>query len=1035
MNVFSIPPAANFLETTAKTLVEGKLIPGFHPADDPLLLSTATIYVPTRRAARTLAGEFLLALGKDAAILPAIRTLGDPGEDEALFDGKDLPLDVATPIAPMERRLQLYRMVQTWTNAVSQETKRLFGDEDIVIPSTPADAMWLAGDLMGLMDQMETEEINWADVTDLVEEGHAQWWQLTLAFLKIAMETWPQHLKDNGKVEPAWLRGQLLDMRSKIYSEGGYKGPVVVAGSTGSIPATARFLKTVAQLPNGAVILPGLDINLGDADWKLLGSENQSDELISAPNQPQFGLAKLLQMFGVDRSQVRHLTTPSPVGHIREKIISLAMSPAETSDNWLQASADLSPDLATEALNKIALVEAPTERHEALAIALALRETLTIENKTAALVTPDRGLARRVAAELHRFGIEIDDSGGHPLIDTEAAKFLMLIQDVCLDQCKPIKLVSLLKHPLFSVGYAADEVRRLACLVELALVRGRVTPPVPGTFGSMYEQARAASATDKYQSAPMRRMSEEDWQDLGEFCKTLDQLFLDLADLGSADDEHGLETYLSTLYQTAIEASYNPNGAQLLLQSEGGTELSDLISEIVVLQPHEIRLRPEQFSPVFEAILDKTVVRATGLTHPRLQILGPLEARLQKFDRVVVAGLSEGTWPPATRSDPFLNRVMQNELNMAPPERRIGLSAHDFQQLLGNSEVLLTRSARKDNAPTVASRWLQRITTIVGKKNAAAMTANGNIYLGWATALDQSADVSTLADRPNPTPPISLRPKAMAVSDVETWIRDPYAIYAKHVLKLRPLPPLEPEVGPALRGTLYHAVLAEFVNGGYDPGSPDALSHMQGIVDTEFARQNVPDEAAAIWVPRFLEIARNYLEWDADRSDEIDRSVTEIKGTMEVGPSRFQLSATADRIDIAHDDRLTILDYKTGVRPTIKEARTFAPQLPLEGVIAARGGFGDIAKAEIAELALIRLQSGDRLKVDILSDKNRTAAEVAEAALGRLEQLINAYLDPGQGYLSRFAPRDARAIEGDYDHLARVKEWSAGRAGEDGANG
>lgn len=1039
--MFSIPAGCNFLRTLACSLLDGELVAGFEPRKNPLLLSTATIYVPTRRAARGLAAEFLTELGSDAAILPSIRTLGDADEEELLFESSEAALGFQQPMLPLERKFLLFQMVQSWTAALSKDTIELFGDEDIIIPSSPADAMWLAGDLGQLMDQMETEEISWNALLALVPDDYAQWWQLTLSFLNIAMEHWPEVLKEKGKIDPAKLRGMILDQRTKRYKENA-RGPVIAAGSTGTIPATGRLLAAIAGLEQGALILPGLDLEMDSDDWKSLlhrrGSTGKAlDEPITAPSQPQYGLAKLIEKIGIERGQVKILGLPDAGALAREKLVSLAMLPAEATDKWSQISQTISPEMAGSGFASIAIIEAPGERQEALAIALALRESLNDGDKTTALVTPDRVLGRRVAAELQRFGIDVDDSGGTSLRNSDVGVFLRLLQDVCFGNCTAVNLVSLLKHPLFRAGYSAQQAQKLARLFELALVRGVIRTPMPGQFADACAHMMETGAAKHYLSQPVRRMSEEDWQELLLFCRRIDSQLIYFADLLNESSARPLSELFEKLNLTAIDLATeeieNESAHCALDEATGGMEFKQFFADIKSTGTEIIALRMQDFAAVFEAAVGDVVMRVVANTHPRLHILGPLEARLLQLDRVILGGLNEGIWPPNTRNDPFLNRVMRAELTMAPPERRVGLAAHDFQQFMGCSEIILSRSQRVDNAPTIASRWLQRLLAIAGEDHSGAMIERGNEYLGWVEQLDKNDGITTASERPNPKPPVALRPTSMAVTDIETWIRDPYAIYAKHILKLRQLPELERVSDPALKGTLYHEILAKYLSEKHDPSAPIALEQLMEIASTEFTNFDVPDDVAALWLPRFAEIAKLYLAWEAPQSFLTKEVYCEVEGEIKVG--NFTLRARADRVDIMRDGRISVFDYKTGKNPSIREAKVLSPQLPLEGAIALGGGFAITASAEeLAELAFIRLRLNERLKVENLADKNHTVQEVSKNALHSLRGHIKAYENPEQGYLSRYAPKWEVEFGGDYDHLARVREWSIGDP-EDGSDG
>ncbi len=512
MRVFSIPPGAPFLKVLALALIDGSLVPGFVPANDPLLLPTATIYLPTRRAARALSAEFIDAFGGKAALLPVIRTLGDGEADEFDFTaGEEAACELPPPIGDLERRLHLARLVRGWTGALAQSTRDLFGDEDIVIPSSASEAIRMSGDLARLIDAMETEEIGWEKLAlidgqpgpDDTPERWAQWWNLTLKFLDIVRRHWPDFLRERQRSDPASHRGRLLGMRTTRLLRHGSKGPVIAAGSTGSIPATSRLIQCIAGLSNGAVVLPGLDTNLDGDVWEALCAGDAQDGTLALCTHPQYGLARLLRAIGIDRREVVE------IGHTdraaRMRMIGRAMLPAGSSERWAirgQAPADA---------QGIVLMEAPNGRMEALSIAIALREALETPGKTAALVTPDRMLAQRVAAELGRFGIAIDDSGGTPLRAAPPATLARLALAACaaaIRRARRPRDAGGLDEASGNLRFAATGASaRIARLFELAVLRDAIIVPQPGGLEAAAKAALAAHDSNPHAPAEVREMA------------------------------------------------------------------------------------------------------------------------------------------------------------------------------------------------------------------------------------------------------------------------------------------------------------------------------------------------------------------------------------------------------------------------------------------------------------------------------------------------------------------------------------------------
>jgi ATP-dependent helicase/nuclease subunit B len=406
-----------------------------------------------------------------------------------------------------------------------------------------------------------------------------------------------------------------------------------------------------------------------------------------------------------------------------------------------------------------------------------------------------------------------------------------------------------------------------------------------------------------------------------------------------------------------------------------------------------------------------------------LFILGPLEARLQRFDLTVLGGLNEGAWPQNAGADPWFSRPMRASLGLEQPERRIGLSAHDFAILAAGPRVLLTRSLKADGAPTIASRWLQRMKQLTsGLALVDALTPPCD-YAHLAARMVDVPSAPRLM-RPAPTPPVAARPRRLSVTEIETWLRDPYAIYARHVLKLRPLKALDEPIGPLERGTALHKALEDFI--AKYPGElpDDAAEELARTADRVFDEAGIPKAALAVWRPRFLGAAHSLIGIERERRGDVIASHLEKKGgqVFAAPGGDFTLTGVADRIDVLQDGRAAIIDYKSGAVPTTKQVeRLLAPQLPLEAAILSEGGFPDIGKRITEALIYLSLADGKKAgKYKPIENAEELAIEAAAKLAGRIAQ----FDQPDTPYHPHVIPLYADSV-GDYDHLARVREWSA----------
>ncbi|BBE73347.1 double-strand break repair protein AddB [Oharaeibacter diazotrophicus] len=1034
--VFTVPPAAPFLPTLSRALVEGVLVPGLDVRADPMALAAVTVYLPTRRAARALAGALSDALGGGTVILPRILPLGDVDDDPVDAVADPVGLDLPPTIPPAERLVGLARLVSDWRRHVTADRLLTPSGQPIAVPTSAAEALHLAADLLALVDQAAAEGVDWALLRTLVPDDHAAWWQLTATFLEIATTAWPAHLAERGAIDPIDRRSRMTRAIAARYDAAGSRGPVIAAGSTGSVPATATLLAAIARLPRGAVVLPGLDLDLDDATFADLTPDGGP----GVPSHPQGAMARLLATIGIGRDEVRTLGTISAPAAARARIVSEALRPAETTERWPAVVAGLDADAAgtAAALDGLALVEAANEAEEALAVAVALRETLETPGATAALVTPDRGLARRVAAELRRFGVEAEDSAGEPLARTRLGVLALLVAEVVAEGAPPEKVVALVKHPLVRFGLPPDRLAAAARALEVAVLRGpRLAAGVRPLVAAADVLCRAGRSGLGVHPA-VARLDAAAAADGRRLAQRLGDALSPLEDLGSRPVD--LRVLVGAGLAALRAAARDESGSdEALFAGPAGSAFAGLMVEHLDARGDGLAVSPAEWPGVLSALMTGRLVRRPAPT-ARIAILGPLEARLLAFDRLVLGGLEEGVWPLATDTGPWLSRPMRAALAFSPPEVRIGLSAHDFTQSLGGRDVVLTRSVKREGAPTVATRFLQRLTGLIGETRTGVLAAAGRRFVAIARRLDDRP-AEDRADRPQPKPPVTARPVSLSVTEIETWIRDPYAIYARRILRLEPLPALGERPHFGTRGSALHDIFARFaLEWTGRPFDDAAVARLVAIGREVFDREfGAYPEIHALWWPRFV-AAADFVVRDFEAGRDAVERLPEVAGELKLpaGAGEFRLRGRADRVDVRADGMLSIVDFKTGQAPTARQIATGnAPQLPLEGAIARRGGFPTLAAAPVADLTHVVLR-GIRGRDDVVvyagyasKDLTLSLEETIDEAERRLAALVAAYADPDKGYLSRAHPYRSDDA-GPYDHLARVMEWSIGADGEDG---
>jgi ATP-dependent helicase/nuclease subunit B len=1005
-NLFSIPASAPFLTVLIDALCEGRLITGFPASSDPLALANATIYLPTRRACRRARDVFLDRLGLNAAILPRIVPLGDIDEDEIAFADAanarfgEAALQLPDALTGLDRLMPLAALILRWAQTIAPRDR----SEPPLIANSAATAFALAKDLARLMDDMTTRQVDWKRLDELVPEEFDVYWKLTLDFLKFIRAGWPEILAERNCIDPAERRDRLIAAETERLRRA--TGPVIAAGSTGSIPATATLLDAIAKLPHGAVVLPGLDTELDDATWASIAHGPDGGH-----GHPQFAMAHLLDRIGVTRGEVRSLGVPA--AHGRESVISEAMRPASASQLWKdRLNADEFAARADAAIAHVAVIEAASAEEEALAIAVALREAVETPGRTAALVTSDVALGRRVAAALARWNVPVEDSRGVSLADTPEGAFARLAAEVALGGAAPVPLLALLKHPLSRFDAQA------VATLERAILRGprpqHGTNGLAAALGAMRGEigkARSGQPCSLHRSDSRVRLGE---RELDSAASLVGQLSAALAPLENLPrDRRPLATFAVA-------------HAEVIDSLGGLTEpLAKAFRQIE--QAGALQVGSADYLELFHAaIRDMASYRPPA--DARVQIFGLLESRLQSVDRLVLGGLVEGVWPPETRSDPWLSRPMRQQLGLDLPERRVGLSAHDFAQALGAAEVVLTRAARLAGAPTVPSRFLQRFAAVIGDARWTKAVKTGARYLALARQLDDVGEPAP-AKRPQPKPPFEARPRRLSVTEIEDLLRDPYTIYARHVLDLQPLEDIDAPADAAVRGTVIHEAIAEFAQTHPDKLPADAARVLTDIGREKFKPLAAFPEARAFWWPRFQRVAQWFAGFDATRRANADKLHIEIGGRIEIpfGADRFTLTVRADRIECLADGRFAILDYKTGAPPTDKQvAAGLSPQLTLEAAILRGGGFAAIPRgASVAEIVYVRLRGGaEPGEVRAVKFKDGgTPDQQADHALAELINVLARFADPERPYYSLLHPM-WKTHYGTYDHLARVQEWS-----------
>jgi ATP-dependent helicase/nuclease subunit B len=963
--LFTIPPWRPFADDLAAGLLARA---------GAMDLARTVVLLPGRRAVRALTEALVRTSGGRALLLPRMVAIGDLDEED-LAGWEEAPLvpelsgtaGLLPEIAPLARQVALARILADTRGLAAAEAMRM-------------------GRLLGAaLDTLEIEGRRASDLADAVPAGELQaHWAENAKILEAVMTHWPALLEARGAIDAARRRNLQLDALAARWSHTPPPFPVLLAGFASAPPAVARLARAVVRLEHGLLVLPGLDPALSTEGWAIVRGEAGEPGL---ETHPQHGMARLLHDVGLSLKEAQpwpFAGTRAGSAPERAALVARALEPPGLAE---PGPATPSP----RALAGVRMVEAANPVEEALLIALALRQIVEQLGRTAALVTPDRALAARVTVQLRRFGIDIDDSAGRPLAATLPGSLLVALATAAAERFAPNALLALLQHPLVCAGDARlGWLGQVRLLDRLALRGIRPGPGLSGVAARLRARPKAPETLRSW------------WQDqAAPLLAPLDPL------PGTAD------ALLDRLRAVAEGLA-----GEALWAGEGGRALARLFEALEPSRAELARLRvgPDETAALVTTLLSGVVVRPRAARHPQLAIWGPLEARLQSADLLVLGGLNEGSWPGAPAPDPFLAPAIRRALGLPGLARRIGLQAQDFASATGAPELLVTRAAREGGAPTVASRFWQRLVAACGSlPDGDGLIPSGAALRAAARALDRPA-ANRPCPRPEPAPPAAERPRALSVTEVVLLKADPFAFYARRMLGLQPLDPRDAEPTAGERGQVVHRILERWLDEKVPPHALDAL------IDEELLTLGERPEIAALWRPR---VAR-MIAWAVDeliQTPDLSAVAWEAQGVTDV--RGVNLKGRVDRIDRTPEG-LRIIDYKTGGVPSGSDvANLWQTQLALLAGMATRGAFGAKAQHPVAALDYLKLSGG------------REAGSVIRALRGKgappLDQHIADAWQDLEGLVDRLllgsAPFRAKAslVYGrrfrDFDHLARLAEW------------
>jgi len=980
------------------------LVAGLGPryAQEGVGLARLTLLLPSRRAARTVTEAFIRLAG-GAMLLPRMAVVGDLDLDETLGplldplgDGGEVP-----PAAdPAYRWLRLAAILR-----------------DVAGDDAPQGAALLrrAFDIGRTMDRLLVEGIGPDDllsakVVGIVGELAGHWTRSTRTFLQVQAH-WLAELEARGQVDAPSRRNLLFDRAARRWRQQPPEGAIVAAGVTSASPSLARLLRVVAELPQGAVILPDLDLSLDRQVWDALGTAGKPEGPDDPPfgpddavTHPQYHLKLLLNRMGIARDEVRpwHRAGLGAAAPARSRAISNLFLPPAASAQWVDLPAD------QRRLAGVRLMRSAHPGEEAQAIAILIRQALETSERRVALVTPDRGLARRVVAHLERWGIRADDSAGVPLSQTAAGRLFLQLAEFMAEQAAPVPLVALLSHPLVRRGDARAAWLEQVRAFDLAL---RGPRPGPGL-------------------APLRAIAAR--RGLAEWWQAAEQ-----AVSGLFAFEHDARAGLAALVD-ALAASGEALCDQALWDGEDGRALAAFIDELRdAARAADTAIEPRELPAALRDAMERVAVRPPWGGHPRVAIYGLLEARMSRADLMICGGMTEGVWPASPAPDPLLPPPVLRALGVPGADFRIGLSAHDLAGALGASEVVLSWADRDEGAPVIPSRFVLRIRALLGgAARAEDLTAahRETAAIRLARAIDDAPRAPEYP-RPRPMPSEVQRRVPIPVTGLDRLRGDPYQFYAGNILRLRALDRLDAEPSAAWKGTAVHTILEAWHHAG------EAAGELLAIADRELERMSAHPLMRGLWRPRLM-VGLAWIEERIAAQSAEGRRVLASEAKGEVTVRGVRIHGRADRIDLLPDGKLAIVDYKTGAPPTAKMvAKGFALQLGLIGLIAEAGGFEGVqGEAERFEYWSLARDTRFRDAIHfgfasepILEPPRRSGiprADFLPETRRFLDDAIDRWILGNDPFTARLNP-DIGGFN-DYDQLMRLDEWIT-RIGKDDA--
>lgn len=938
---------------------------------NPLSLCSVTVLLPTRRACRRLNTLLQQHASCATTLLPRVIALGDLGQ--SLFQEQ--------PFLSSEEALG-----KTLTHI------KHLGDSLSLSESLP-----LAKAFLELEKEGSLHQINWQEgLKRVFPDDLAQHRQSSLLHLEKVIEGLKSVLPffpgaRQAQALQTFLDAKILSAHSDHHdpaSNQSLSNRVYAYGLFPKNPLEQAFLKNLVQHPEAMVWLSGLDRQGPETEFAL-----------RVVPHPQACHAALLTSLGQKRAEIPDwpaCQTP----------------PLNKTSKEYEANQPLKESFTHQIFQETFEPEKPASRHiglstlvcrdsqeESRLIALVMRQTLEKEGQKALFVTTETSLARSVMEELKRYDLYPDTGSGFPFAWTEAGSFLNLALDAITTHDDFAKLC-LLKHPLSRLGKKAQETRSKARQFERLRLRSSPAQPMPS--------------------------------DLKDFLDLVDRVAAPLKKaLSRPKDLHRPADLFQTHLQLCETLSQDETNCALIWSQEVGNLSFETCKTLLKTLSHFPSLSAKEYPGLIRSLIKSQTIRASHSVHPRLLILDPDQASLQKADLLVIGGMVETCWPQTSRSDPWLSEEMKKSLSLTTQIRQRSLESHLFTELLESfPTVLMTMPARSKEGPQKTSPFLKRLETAAKSQGICLKPP-----IPWHQWTKELVRVKRLVpmSRPQPCPPTHKRPRHLSITDIETLHLNPYLFYLQKILNLRPFPDLQPDPGPALLGTLLHEIFEAFLRQQDHSWEKlmslgqDKMAPYQDSLAVRYFWQSQFEACAQWFLSQQASLEpkpQHFLEWTGSLKrpfilpEQQQRALSLFPEDDSALPPQpiLKISGKADRLDLYPQGRVRIIDYKSGRLPSRKELYEGGRlQLPLEALILKEGGFQRLPRDTPLE-SLEYWQLKDPCQrvayTDHLEDLVGQATQI-------LETLITTYYDQEAPFSAPFETTAPPC----FTPLVRTQEW------------